>query len=218
MAPTAPLGHDAIIDKLRKSWTANGRSLALLYESSVKNGQVDEKAWPQVKDFQQRMQAMWNLFLIEDVLVVSMLLPLLFAELEPKDGMDEGTAEVLATIHAVCLSVSFFVTLLHLSITATMYGANIYLVRARDVLDFFVQIRREQAFLNYSHFSLAPFLFAAASTGFALTHGWQVSLFNAVFAAACFLVALVMMIKVLWLVITGLKKQLEAQGSHSTQA
>lgn len=157
--------------RLRAGWTVTGRSLEALHDRVTKDGRVDEKDAPVLKEWIERMHGQWNATLVYDALYLSVVLPLLLNKLEPADDMSEATENALTFIYELAVSCQFLATVTHTTVVASVYCFSCFLSRPKDILGFMVGTYYRQVVCNVGlSFQLIMFLISGVS-GFLLTHG-----------------------------------------------
>ena len=173
----------AAAEELTASWSTEaishavsftGLAIACIVARVAEDGTVNQEDDLAVRNLLERQQGAWNMALVMDTLVMSMLLPLLlFEELEPpsNDLLSPDLADRMIWVTNTLVGFAFFITCLHVGLCSIAYIVTSYLTDTLDILCFFATFYRLISAMNVAILPVMVALGMVAALGNVLLYG-----------------------------------------------
>lgn len=151
-----------------------GLAIACIVARVAEDGHVNDEDKAEVQSLLERQQGAWNMALVMDTLIMSMLLPLLmFEQLAPPgpELLDDTTAEAMIWVSNALVAFAFFITCLHIALCSMLYLFTSYLTDTLDILWFFATFYRWITLINVALVPICLSIMAVAAIGNVLLYG-----------------------------------------------
>ena len=168
-----------------------------------------------VQNLLERQQGAWNMALVMDTLILSMLLPLLLVEeLEAPDGdlLNPDVAATMIWASNSLVGLAFYITCLHIALCSLFYLVTSYLTDTLDILWFFATFYRWITIINVALIPICLSIMAVAAIGNVLLYGLN----RAIVVFALFGVTLLLILVLMVVVFSRMKARFRA--SHRYRA
>ena len=116
------------LEKIRSAKTVTGVAVARLVYRCVARGIDKHGLEAEVKASMKAQMDVWSQSILMDSILLAVLAPLvIYEEMEFSEGaFSEGVGEVLTWAYIICVSLAFFLTLLHGGMTTLLYTTTCY--------------------------------------------------------------------------------------------
>ena len=137
------------INKMKTAKSFTCMAIARTLQDSIKNLDSPESL-KNLRGLKKSQQALFNVFLVVDPLILSMILPLLLSNgrLVPDSYFSESTANGLLITYTSLLTISFYATFLHMAFIGIIGNLMYYLHSARDIMWYFTTFHKWLYILN----------------------------------------------------------------------
>ena len=179
-------------DRHSQSFTFTGLALSRMVRRIVEDGAVDDSADRHARETFAMQQSVWNVVLVVDTLIVSMVIPFVMEGEDKFASPDEegSTKDILFLVYNGIMSLTFFFCLYHLGTTTMLYIVSSYLNEFRDLLWFFIEFTDLMSFLNISLLLIIILLAVATTLGSVVSFGLRNSLITIVMCGIALAVTL----------------------------
>ena len=169
-------------DRHSQSFTFTGLALSRMVRRIVEDGAVDDSADRHARETFAMQQSVWNVVLVVDTLIVSMVIPFVMEGEDKFASPDEegSTKDILFLVYNGIMSLTFFFCLYHLGTTTMLYIVSSYLTEFRDLLWFFIEFTDLMSFLNGTMLLIIILLSVATTLGSVVSFGLRNSLITIV--------------------------------------
>ena len=179
-------------DRHSQSFTFTGLALSRMVRRIVEDGAVDDSADRHARETFAMQQSVWNVILVVDTLIVSMVIPFVMEGEDKFASPDEegSTKDILFLVYSGIMSLTFFFCLYHLGTTTMLYIVSSYLTEFRDLLWFFIEFTDLMSFLNGTMLLIIILLSVATTLGSVVSFGLRNSLITIVMCGIALAVTL----------------------------